>query len=148
VLGLLLRVLDAWRRTDKALSGRVDMASLPALTDLKQQVARLVHDGFVGEVGAARLRRYPTYLEAARRRRVALDEGGGAVTRDRALMDRVADLQEAWGHQVAALPAGRPPDARLRRVRWMLEEYRVSLWAQQLGTDGPVSDQRIRKALA
>ena len=37
--------------------------------------------------------------------------------------------------------------ADLRQVRWMLEEYRVSLWAQQLGTAQPVSDARIRKAL-
>ena len=38
--------------------------------------------------------------------------------------------------------------AHLRQVRWMLEEYRVSLWAQQLGTPYPVSDQRIRRSLA
>ena len=46
-----------------------------------------------------------------------------------------------------ALPEGRPPGEALRRVRWMLEEYRVSLWAQHLGTAYPVSDARIRKAL-
>ena len=63
-------------------------------------------------------------------------------------MAQVADLQEAYLHQVAALPPGRPPGDRLRRVRWMLEEYRVSLWAQHLGTPHPVSDQRVRKALA
>jgi len=151
VLGWVLRILDEWRAADKALSGRADMAMLPALADMKAQLARLVHGsargGFVGEAGAARLRRYPTYLQALRRRRAALDEGGSAVNRDRALMDRTTDLQDAWAHQLAALPAGRPPEKRLREVRWMLEEYRVSLWAQQLGTAGPVSDQRIRKAL-
>ena len=63
-------------------------------------------------------------------------------------MDQIADLQDAWLHQVAALPAGGPPSASLREVRWMLEEYRVSLWAQHLGTAHAVSDQRIRKALA
>ena len=62
-------------------------------------------------------------------------------------MDRITDLQEAWLHQVDALPEGRPPGEQLRQVRWMLEEYRVSLWAQNLGTPYPVSDQRIRKAL-
>ena len=70
------------------------------------------------------------------------------MNRDRALMDRIAELQEAYLHQVAALPEGRPPGERLRRVRWMLEELRVSLWAQQLGTAYPVSEQRIRKALS
>ena len=62
-------------------------------------------------------------------------------------MDRVEALQQAWQHRVDALPDGRPMGADLRRVRWMLEEYRVSLWAQQLGTAQPVSDARIRKAL-
>ena len=63
-------------------------------------------------------------------------------------MDRLTDLQEAYLHQVAALPEGRPPGERLRRARWMLEELRVSLWAQQLGTAYPVSEQRIRAVLS
>ncbi|HEX5860976.1 MAG TPA: DUF3418 domain-containing protein, partial [Nocardioides sp.] len=141
----LLRTLEAWRHTDKLLAGRAELATLPALTDMKAQLARLVHRGFLGEAGVAQLRRYPTYLAALDQRRAALDS---QVARDRQLMDRVADLQEAYLHQVAALAEGRPPDAHLRRVRWMLEEFRVSLWAQQLRTAYPVSDQRIRKALA
>jgi ATP-dependent helicase HrpA len=91
------------------------------------------------------LRRFPVYLAALEHRRDRLD---AQVARDRQLMDQVADLQDAYLHQVAALPDGRPPGAGLRKVRWMLEEFRVSLWAQQLGTAYPVSDQRIRKALA
>jgi ATP-dependent helicase HrpA len=145
VLDDLLRVLAAWRHTDKLLAGRAELATLPALTDMKAQLARLVHRGFVGEAGATQLRRYPTYLAALDQRRSQLDT---QVAKDRQLMDRVVDLQEAYLHQLAALPEGRPPDAQLRRVRWMLEEYRVSLWAQQLGTAYPVSDQRIRKAMA
>jgi ATP-dependent helicase HrpA len=62
-------------------------------------------------------------------------------------MDQVASVQEAYLHRVEALPPGRPPSAELSRVRWMLEELRVSLWAQHLGTAYPVSDTRIRKAL-
>jgi ATP-dependent helicase HrpA len=124
------------------------MAMLPALADMKAQLERLVHDGFVGEAGARQLRRYPAYLAALTARRTKLDEGGAAVNRDRGLMDRVTDLQAAWLHQVEALPDGRPPGERLRRARWMLEEYRLSLWAQQLGTAYPVSDQRLRKLLA
>ena len=107
--------------------------------------SRLVDRGFVGEAGPDQLRRYPAYLAAVDHRRERLD---GQVARDAQLMAQVADVQEAYLHQVAALPAGRPPGAALRRVRWMLEEYRVSLWAQHLGTAYAVSDQRIRKALA
>ena len=70
------------------------------------------------------------------------------AARDRQQMDQLAELQEAYLHRVGALAPGVPPSAELRRVRWLLEEYRVSLWAQHLGTAVPVSDQRIRKALA
>ena len=85
----------------------------------------------------------------------ALPQGDGRAgssgsrdqARDRELMDRIEVLQQAWQHRVDALAEGRPLGADLRRVRWMLEEYRVSLWAQHLGTAQPVSDARIRKAL-
>ncbi|CAN5620987.1 ATP-dependent RNA helicase HrpA [soil metagenome] len=143
----VIGVLERWRAAEKVLAGRAVMAQLPALTDMKAQLARLVPEGFVGEAGAKRLRRFPTYLRALEQRRAKLDEGGAALNRDRHQHDQVASLQEAYLHRLDALPEGRPPDDRLRQVRWMLEEYRVSLWAQQLGTDGPVSDQRIRKAL-
>lgn len=144
LLADVIGVLDAWRQVEKALSGRADMTMLPALSDMKAQLGRLVHRGFIGEAGATQLRRYPAYLTALRHRRERLPE---QVNRDRQLMDQIGDLQDAWLHQVEALPEGRPPGAHLRQVRWMLEEYRISLWAQHLGTPYPVSDQRIRKAL-
>ncbi|MDF1604032.1 ATP-dependent RNA helicase HrpA [Nocardioides sp. YIM 152315] len=140
----VIRVLDGWRRAEKALSGRAEMTMLPALTDMRAQLARLVHAGFVGEAGATRLRRYPTYLAALEHRR---DRLAGQINRDRQLMDQIGDVQDAHLHRLAALPEGRPPGDALRQVRWMLEEYRVSLWAQQLGTAYPVSDQRIRRSL-
>ncbi|TIC85893.1 ATP-dependent RNA helicase HrpA [Nocardioides sp. GY 10113] len=154
-LQLVLRALEAWRETDKALSGRVEMPALPAVTDLQAQAGRLVFDGFIGGAaegssagtGPARLRRYPTYLAAMRQRRARLGEGMGAVVKDRDAMSLVGPLQEAYLHRMAALPAGRPAGPALEEVRWMLEEYRVSLWASSLGTDGKVSDVRIRKAL-
>ncbi len=147
-LGEVLRVLDGWRTADKLLSGRADMAKLSALADMKAQLERLVHPGFLSEAGPEQLHRYPTYLRALTLRREALDQGGAEVNRDRQLMDQIADVQEGYLHQVGALPDGRPPGERLRRARWMLEELRVSLWAQQLGTAHPVSEQRVRKVLS
>ena len=89
------------------------------------------------DVGAA-------LVAAVVHRRERLDS---QVARDRQLMDQVSGLQDAWLHAVAALPDGQPMPAHLRQARWLLEEYRVSLWAQHLGTDGPISDVRLRKAL-
>ena len=140
----VLRVLAEWRDVDKALSGSADMSMLPPLADMKAQVGRLVFRGFVSDVGAEQLRHLPRYLAAVRTRRERLAAGLG---KDRLLMDQVAHLQEAYLHRVDALPEGRPPSAGLVKVRWMLEEYRVSLWDQSRGTAQPVSDTRIRKAL-
>ena len=92
----------------------------------------------------ARLRQYPRYLAAVEVRR---DKLASQVHADRLLMDQIHDLQSSWLHQVQALPAGRPQHAALREARWMLEEWRVQLWAQHLGTAQKVSDQRIRKVL-
>ena len=148
VLDDVVRVLAAWRRTDRALSGRVDLRLLPAMTDLQAQVGRLVGPGFVADVGAARLRDLPRYLRAAEIRVEKLNAGGAGPERDRALMDRVTALQDGYLHRVAALTDPRVVPAGLVEVRWMLEELRVSLWAQQLGTGRPVSEQRVAKALA
>jgi ATP-dependent RNA helicase HrpA len=143
VLAQVLRVLAEWRPVEKALHGRVEMALLPAMTDLRGQLGRLVHPGFIADAGLAALRDYPRYLRAMTARLDRLPE----LSRDHELMGWVDPLQQAWQHRIDALPEGRPPGADLRRVRWMLEEYRVSLWAQNLGTAQPVSDARIRKAL-
>ena len=145
----VLRTLEAWRKAERVLTGRAEMALLPALSDMQGQLGRLVHRGFVAQAGPAQLRRYPVYLAALEVRREKLGAGGSAgIARDRLLMDQITELQAAWLHQIAALAPGRPPGAALRQVRWMLEEFRVSLWAQHLGTPHPVSDQRIRKVLS
>ena len=146
LVGEVLAVLERWRAAEKALGGRAEMNELTALTDMQAQVARLVHAGFLAEAGPTRARRYRTYLAAVVARREQLGEPGGPA-RDRQRAAGMADVQETWQHQVDALPSGRPPGERLRRARWMLEELRVSLWAQQLGTAHPISEQRIRKVL-
>lgn len=145
LLDRVTTVLGRWREVDRALSGRAELATLPSMTDMRDQLARLVHRGFVSEAGSAQLQRYPTWLAAIAQRRQRLDE---QPARDREQLARIAELQAGYLHAVDAMPEGRPPSAALREVRWLLEEYRVSLWAQQLGTPRPVSDQRIRKALA
>ncbi len=140
----VMRVLEAWRTTDKAISGRADLMTLPALSDMRAQVARLMAPGFIGEAGTTRLRDYPRYLTAVTHRRERLD---ARVAKDRELMDQLAGLQDSWLHAVAALPDGQPLPQHLREARWLIEEYRVSLFAQQLGTRDKVSDQRIRKVM-
>ena len=92
-----------------------------------------------GFVGRGRARPAAPLPDVPRRGRPPPRAARRQVARDAQLMAQIADLQEAYLHQVDALPEGRPPGAALRRVRWMLEEYRVSLWAQHLGTAYSVS---------
>ncbi len=144
VLEDALRVLDAWRTTDRALSGSVDLRLLPAMTEMQAQVGRLMGEGFVARAGATRLPHLVRYLAAVTERATRLPE---QPTRDAELAARVRPLQDAWLHRVAALRPGAPVPLALVEIGWMLEELRVSLWAQRLGTPRPISETRVQKAL-
>jgi ATP-dependent helicase HrpA len=137
-------LVDAYA-VDRRLSGRAEITLLPALADMKAQWARLVFPGFVADAGREQLLRYPRYLAAIGRR---LDQLAADPRRDAGLMGTIAPLQAAYLDRVAALPESQPPSAELVRVRWLLEELRISLWAQDLKTAVPVSPQRVERALA
>ncbi len=144
VLDDAVRVLEAWRTTDRALSGSVDLRLLPAMTEMQAQVGRLVGDGFVARAGATRLPHLVRYLQAVTERATRLPEQPG---RDQGLADRVRPLQDAWLHRRSALRSDAPVPLALEEIGWMIEELRVSLWAQRLGTPRPVSETRVRRAL-
>ena len=95
--------------------------------------------------GLTRLQHLARYVEAIRLR---LDKLRERPDRDRDLMARVQVLEAAYDDVVTGLPAGRRTDDDVVEARWMLEELRVSLFAQTLGTAQPVSEQRVRRALA
>ncbi len=145
VVDVVVPVLRASYEVGRRLSGRADLSVLPALTDMKQQHSALVFDGFVTVTGWDHLRDLSRYLAAIDRR---LDQLRGNVQRDAAALAQVRAVREAYEHQIAALPPGREPGPALREVRWMIEELRVSLFAQTLGTTRPVSVQRIERRLA
>jgi ATP-dependent helicase HrpA len=113
--------------------------------DLGAQLAGLVYPGFVSDVGAARLPHLSRYLTAMQRRLTTLEQGD---RRDARRMAEAHAMEDAYHDVVDSLPAVRRRDDDVRAVRWLLEEYRVSLFAQQLGTPSPVSPARIRAALA
>jgi ATP-dependent helicase HrpA len=99
----------------------------------------------VSEVGARRLPDLVRYVKAVRRRLETLPD---APVRDRERMERVAAVAAEYQATLGRLPPGRSPSPELAEVRWMLEELRVSLFAQTLGTPYPVSEKRILRVLA
>ncbi|GEL94168.1 ATP-dependent RNA helicase HrpA [Cellulomonas composti] len=146
LVGDLLVVLTAWRELEVQVKGTTSLALLATAQDVRAQSAALVHAGFVAEVGAARLPQLTRYLRAAAYR---LTKAAENPARDADLAWQVHDVEQEYDEArraAAARPAGVP--AALADVRWLVEELRVSLFAQQLGTPVPVSAQRIRKAVA
>jgi ATP-dependent helicase HrpA len=132
-----------------ALDARLDTtrapALLPAVEDMRAQVRSLVRPGFVTATGLSRLRDVGRYLEGVR---VRLDKLGDRPARDRELMATAQAIEGQYATTVAALPRARRGDDDVVEARWLLEELRVSFFAQVLGTARPVSAQRVRKALA
>jgi ATP-dependent helicase HrpA len=111
---------------------------------MRTQVVGLVHPGFVTTAGIERLPHLKRYLRGMLRRIEVLPL---EPARDAAAMSRVAIMQAEYEDVRARLSPERRNDEALQRVRWMIEEFRVSLFAQRLGTAHPVSEQRIRRAL-
>ena len=115
-----------------------------ARADAQEQFAALIYPRFVTETGLPRLPDLARYLRAISRR---LDTAAENPARDAERMAAVHRVTGAYRQAVAGLPAARRSAAEVRAVRWMIEELRVSLFAQVLGTSGPVSEKRIYAAL-
>lgn len=114
------------------------------MNDIKLHLTALVHPGFVTDTGWQRLPDLKRYLVAVDRRLEALPNH---PQRDLQQLLKVQEVQRAYGELLAAVPAGREPSAELRQIRWMIEELRVSFFAQSLGTPTPVSEKRILRAM-
>jgi ATP-dependent helicase HrpA len=139
------QVLGHARSVDKKISRASSPALIVALSDVRGQLERLVHPGFITETGAKRLPDLARYLRGMEQR---LDKLGENAARDRSGMAIVQTLTDEYEKRLRAVPTGKYPSPELLEVRWMLEELRISLFAQTLGTPYPISEKRIRKALA
>ena len=141
---LLLKISTAAREASKAISDIQDFSLLYVLTNEKNHIAQLLQPNLVSVTGLARLARLPIYLQASKMRMQKLVENSER--------DRVAELElnealalfEKAGGQI---PLAANSEPKIIETRWMLEELRVSLFAQSLGTAQSVSVQRIKKAL-
>ncbi len=144
VVDRVARILPPAADVDARLAALGVPALAPAVADMRAQLHGLVHPGFVTETGMTRLADLPRYLAGMQRR---LDRLVDDAARDGERMARIRDLQDAYAGLLAELPPGRRDDDDVTRVRWMLEELRVSEFAQVLGTAHPVSEARILRAI-
>ena len=106
--------------------------------DLREQLDALLTPGFLHELPAARLAHYPRYLRAMRLRGERLRQD---PTKDQ---QRMLQVLPYWREYLQHRAAGDDP-AELAELRWLIEEWRVSLFAQELKTPVPVSVKRLTK---
>ncbi|MFC9938989.1 ATP-dependent RNA helicase HrpA [Nocardiopsis alba] len=144
VLDKVARVLVLWRKVSKKIKGTTSLSVLPSLNDVQGQLAGLVGDGFITRAGLSRLDDLHRYLRGIEYRLGKLAEN---PRRDQVNMAKVEQMRQAVTKVRGVLKAGRAEDPDVVELGWMLEEYRVSLFAQELRTAYPVSDKRIMKAL-
>ena len=134
------QILSLNHALNQGLKGKMDFTMAFALSDIKSQLADLIYQGFVQKSGYYRLPDLLRYLQAIGKR---LDKLTQDTNRDRAAMLRVEKVQQAYQQLLAKLPKSKPISDEIAEIRYMIEELRVSLFAQQLGTKYQVSDKRI-----
>jgi len=142
MVGLAAEILREWQAVRVELP-RVEPVSAAAAVDLTEQVGNLVFPGFVAATPYERLVDLPRYLQAAGRRITAL---AGNPARDAAGLVVISRCEDAYAALVDRVPPGPLPDF-VAEVGWLLEELRVSLFAQPIRTKVPVSEKRVRAAI-
>ncbi|RKR91363.1 ATP-dependent helicase HrpA [Micromonospora pisi] len=144
VVARVQRVLSTAYAVEQRLGRTTSLTLVAALADIRAQLSALVHRGFVTETGYARLADLPRYLTAIERR---LDRLPQDPARDRTQLARIVQVQQEYDQMLANLPPARRGDEAVRQIRWLIEELRVNIFAQALGTPYPVSEQRIYRAM-
>ena len=144
-VSLVSRIVLAGREVEKAIKAASSVALLSPLADVREQLGDLVYPGFVSATGLAQLRRLPVYLDGILHRIGKLAENLG---RDRVWMSEVQQATQRYRDAGGTLPLGRDAAPAIGHARWLLEELRLSLFAQHLGTSEPVSLQRVVRALS
>jgi ATP-dependent helicase HrpA len=113
-----------------------------SVADMREQLDRLVYRGFLQGMEVQQLTDLPRYLKALTLR---LGKLRGAAARDQQRMQEMSGVHGEWLQRYKLVQKQGAFDTRLEEIRWMLEELRVSLFAQEIKTAQPISIKRIRK---
>jgi ATP-dependent helicase HrpA len=139
---LLGEIAKSYHSIQKQLSGSVNLQAVTILSDVRQQLESLVYKGFLIEVSSQQLQEYPRYLKGIE---VRLEKYQRELPRQRMLSEQLQQLYKKYQGQVELDKKHNRYSEALEEYRWMLEEYRVSLFAQQLGTRVIVSEKRLKQ---
>jgi ATP-dependent helicase HrpA len=138
------RILAAAHELEVRLKGTHHAVFAAAIGDLTDQLGELIYPGFVTATGGRRLPDVLRYLRAALRR---LEKVAENPARDRSLTEQLDEVRREYEDLLRELPAARRGEDAVRDIHWMIQELRVSYFAQVLGTAYPISDKRIYRAM-
>ncbi|SIO94034.1 ATP-dependent RNA helicase HrpB [Vibrio spartinae] len=138
-------ILTTAYQINKKLKGKVDFTMAFALSDIKAQIESLIFKGFATECGWKKLPDILRYMKAIERR---LEKLPIDPNKDRLHMLKIEAVTQDYRELLNKIPQGASIPENVKAIRWMIEELRVSFFAQQLGTPYPVSDKRIKNAIS
>lgn len=141
---LVEQILTLAHAINKKLKGKVDLTMLVAQGDIKSQLQRLIFPGFACQIGEQKLPDLKRYLQALQKR---LEKLPLNPNQDRLHTIALHELETRYGALCKTLMGNENDNTGLAEIYWMLEELRVSLFAQQLGTAYPISEKRIKQKL-
>ncbi len=133
----IAKPLSEYHAIAKRLTGNIPLAAINSVNDIKQQLGFLIYQGFVHDTPDEALKRLPVYCQAA------------GIRLDRLLTDpnkdkqRMAEVMPHW--QKFTNKVNKIETDAFKEYRWMLEEYRISVFAQELKTAYPISGKRLEK---
>ncbi|WP_421869939.1 ATP-dependent RNA helicase HrpA [Motiliproteus sp.] len=135
-------LLLKYQAINKKLSGSIQLAWAPILNDIREQLSGLIYLGFMKATPASWWQRMPLYLKAIE---IRLQKYQQQLNQQRLHSEQLQRLWQGYCNQQTRMQQAGISSAPLVEYRWMLEEYRISLFAQQLGTLKPVSDKRLKQ---
>jgi ATP-dependent helicase HrpA len=138
---VLGKTLESHRQVARRMSGSVSLSWVEPMADIKDQIAQLIYPGFVTNTPSDRLARLPIYFSAIDKRLDSLDR---EPDRDRR---RRAELLPVWEQTKTVAIDAEYPSPQAQKIRWLFEELRVSVFAQELGVIDKVSVPRIESLL-
>ncbi|MCL4119387.1 UNVERIFIED_CONTAM: hypothetical protein GTU68_010963 [Idotea baltica] len=139
---LVVTVLQNSSNIKKQFKGKIDLTHSLALNDIKSQLNHLIYPGFLRHIPSVWLYEMPRYLQAIE---IRLTKLSMQLNKDRLWMNELSAYWDQYQTRLRKHSQEGKRDEKLVTFRWMLEEYRVALFAQKLGTKMPVSSKRIDK---
>ena len=139
VIPVIKLIMQQYHQLMKKLKKSNQLAFAFAASDIKHQIDQLMPKGFIGFIPLEWLKQYPRYFKAMNAR---LDKLQGNLQKDKLLQLKVMAWQEQYESLINQLPTDLNCFPEVLPLNWMMQEYRVSLFAQELGTSIPVSDKR------